>query len=136
MTFWLGVETWKVNLRNYVRFSYFKGQWFKVETRKMVFMRGSVIYLRMKIDKNGMLPVKKRNNAPRDTTELKSFIGMLTYYHKHLPDISNLLEPLHKLLRKDEEGKWEARGKDVFEKAKELLMSADLLVHYDLGKPL
>ena len=123
-------------------FQVLKDSGLRLKKEKCVFMKESVIYLGMKIDKNGIKPVKERIDAimkapaPRDTTELKSFLGMLTYYHKHLPNVANLLEPLHKLLRKDEKWKWGAREEDVFEKAKELLMSADLLVHYDPEKPL
>ena len=36
---------------------------------------------------------------PYNFKQSKSFLGMLTYYHHHLPKILHVLEPLHKLLR-------------------------------------
>ena len=33
--------------------------------------------------------------APSNVSELKAFLGMLTYYQKFLPGISTVLEPLH-----------------------------------------
>ena len=37
--------------------------------------------------------------APSNVAELKSLLGMLTYYHLFLPDVSTKMKPLHELLR-------------------------------------
>ena len=37
---------------------------------------------------------------PKDVSQLRAFLGMLNYYHRFLPDVATVLEPLHKLLRK------------------------------------
>ena len=47
-----------------------------------------------------------------------------------------MLEPLHQLLRKGEKWKWLEEQQTAFDKAKELLQSADLLVHFDPEKEL
>ena len=61
---------------------------------------------------------------------------MLNYYHRHLPNLAGLLEPLHKLLRKSSTWTWTREQLSSFTKAKELLCSSHLLVHYDPEKPL
>ena len=69
-------------------------------------------------------------------TELKLFWGFINYYHRHLQNFLSFLEPLHCLLRKETPWKWTGKEHNSFNKAKELLSSANLLVHYDTKKPL
>ncbi|KAL9987156.1 hypothetical protein ACROYT_G001413 [Oculina patagonica] len=61
---------------------------------------------------------------------------MLNYYHRFLPDVVTVLEPLHQLLRKGSKWQWLKEQQEAFEKAKELLQSAELLVHFDPSKEL
>ena len=74
---------------------------------KIQFTSDEVSYLGFIINKYGILlnHVKIRNllkaNIPENVTQLKSFLGMLNYYHRYLSDLANTLEPLHKLLRKN-----------------------------------
>ena len=72
----------------------------------------------------------------KNVTELKSFLGFMNYYHRRLQNFSSFLEPLHCLLRKETPWKWTGKEHNSFNKAKELLSSANLLVHYDTKKPL
>ena len=37
---------------------------------------------------------------PTHVTELKAFLGLLSYYRKFLPNLSSVLEPLYELLQK------------------------------------
>ena len=62
---------------------------------------------------------------------LKSHLGMLTYYSKFLPNLSTLLHPLYRLLRKDVPWHWGPDQERAFNKSKELLMSANFLAHYN-----
>ena len=50
--------------------------------------------------------------------------------------LSTILEPLHKLLRKGQSWEWDKAQQIAFEKAKQLLPSAQALSHYDPEKPL
>ena len=61
---------------------------------------------------------------------------MLNYYHRFLPDVATVLEPLHQLLRKGSKWAWLEQQQTAFEEAKELLQSTDLLVHFDPEKEL
>ena len=135
-----GMASMLSNLRNV--FQVLKECGLRLKKDKCVFMKDSVVYLGMRIDKNGTSPVKEKISAvleappPRNVHELKSFLGMLTYYHKHLPNVANLLEPLHRLLRTGQKWMWGTEENETFGKAKALLTSAHLLVHYDPEKPL
>ena len=61
---------------------------------------------------------------------------MLNYYHRFLPDVATILEPLHQLLRKGSKWQWQKEQQEAFAKSKELLQSAELLVHFDPVKEL
>ena len=74
--------------------------------------------------------------VPEDKKQLQSFVGMVTYYDKFLPNLSTVLEPLHKLLRKDVKFKWGKSQQSSFEKCKEMLQEAPVLTHFDPSKPL
>ena len=61
---------------------------------------------------------------------------MINYYHRHLQNFLSSLESLHRLLRKETPRKWTKKENNPFDRAKELLSSANLLVHYNNEKPL
>ena len=104
---------------------------------KCCFMQPEVIYCGYGINGEGVYPVAakvdaiKNAPAPRDVTQLRACLGMMNYYHKFLPNVATILEPLHELLRKGQKWKWNQEQQKAFAKAKELLQSADLLVHFN-----
>lgn len=68
---------------------------------KCVFLQPQVTYLGHKVSKEGIQPmgdkVEAITNAPSPTnvSELKSYLGLINYYQKFLPNLSSLLAPLH-----------------------------------------
>ena len=68
-------------------------------------MSESVTYLGHHIDSQGLHPVKEKVKALleveilKNNTELKLFLGMLSYYSKFLPNLSSELVPLYQLLK-------------------------------------
>ena len=78
----------------------------------------------------------KNAPEPNDVSQLRAFLGMLNYYHRFLPHVATVLEPLHQLLRKGSKWQWLKEHQEAFEKAKALLQSAELLVHFDPSKEL
>ena len=63
-------------------------------------------------------------------SELKSYLGLLTYYAKFLPNLSTVLAPLYKLLKTEEQWKWGTQQERAFKESKKLLLSLQLLVHF------
>ena len=114
----------------------------RLKKSKCVFFANEVTYLGFKINKNGIKPLTEcidslmKAPAPVNVSELKSFLGMLNYYHKYLDNISSVLEPLHRLLCKYTPWKCTAQEQKSFDAAKSMLCSSKLLVHYDPEKPL
>ena len=69
-------------------------------------------------------------------SQLKSFLGLLNYYHKFLPNHSLNLAPLHRLLQNHTPWEWGSAQQKVFDDAKAALTSDKVLVHYDPNKEL
>lgn len=69
--------------------------------------------------------------APTTVTELKSFLGMVNYYGKFLPNLSTHLAPLYQLLKKESPWIWTEGCASSFAHVKQLLSSPQVLVHYD-----
>ena len=109
----------------------------KLKRNKCVFLAPSVTYLGHRIDAQGLHPVEEKVKAvqgvptPKNVTELKSYLGMLSYYSKFLPNLSTELAPLHKLLKHSTPWQWKTEQQDAFDNSKKLLTSSQLLVHFD-----
>lgn len=94
------------------------------------------------MDAQGLHPLKDKVQAstealcPTTVTELKACLGLLNYYNRFLPNLSSVLAPLHRLLRKGTQWCWGDSQTKAFQKSKELLQSADVLVHYTSEKDL
>ena len=114
----------------------------RVKRSKCEFMQPSVTYLGHRIDANGLhtLPecvrAVKDAPAPKSVSGLKSYLGMLTYYSKFLPNLSTTLHPLYQLLCKDVPWHWGHAEAKAFVAAKELLTSNGCLTHFDSSVPL
>ena len=113
----------------------------RAQKSKCQFMKSSVTFLGHRVDADGLHPLAEKVEAvvkaptPRNLKELKSFLGLLLYYSKFLPNLSSVLAPLYRLLRKDARWKWSVEEK-AFQCSKELLTSSSLLVHFDPTLPL
>lgn len=109
---------------------------------KCVFLVKSVEYLGHIIDEHGLHPSTTKIRAiseapePKNVTELKSFLGLLNYYGKFIPNLASLFSPLYRLLKATSPWSWTSLHSDTFRKAKELLQSSTVLAHYDTRKEL
>ncbi len=82
----------------------------RLKWSKCTFMEKEAMFLGHKVDETGLhlAPEKvtaiQNSPSPKNVTELKAYLGLLIYYNKFLSNLSTVLAPLHKLLRKD--AKW------------------------------
>jgi len=101
-------------------------------------MTTSVQYLGYKIDAQGMHPTQAKIKAiketciPRNVTELKAYLGILTYYSKLLLNLSAVPAPLYAILQKDQvHGHGKLLRLNLFKKSKDILTSSSVLTHYN-----
>ena len=74
--------------------------------------------------------------APTEVSQLRSFLGLINYYAKFLPNLATTLAPLYQLLQKGKQWAWGKSQQQAFEEAKRQLTSQNLLVHFDPSKEL
>lgn len=114
----------------------------RLRREKCSFMQKSCTYLGHYLDREGIHPTNDKVlailNAPRpeDDTKLRSFLGLINYYHKFLKNLSFVLAPLHELLQKGAKWAWTDRHTQAFNQAKNLLLSSQVLVHFNPKLPL
>ena len=114
----------------------------KLGKDKCTWMTTSVEYLGYIVDDKGIHPTEdklkaiKEAPAPKDETQLRSYLGLLNFYRKFLPRAATVLEPLNKLLRSKESFSWGREQQLAFAESKELLMNSTALVHYDPKLPI
>lgn len=76
--------------------------------------------------------------APKTVEELQSFLGLLNYINKWIPNLATLTEPLKQLLRKKTgknfniEELWTETQDDAFKRLKETLTNIQSLGYYDV----
>ena len=73
---------------------------------------------------------------PQNISELRSFLGMVQYYHPFLPGLATTLAPLHELLKKGVQWTWTKECQQAYEACKQGLTSDALLVHCDGNREL
>ena len=110
----------------------------RLKKNKCAFLLPSVEYLGHKITKEGIQPTEEKIRAireaptPENVAQLRSFLGLINYYAKFLPQLSSTLSPLYRLLQKEVKWAWESAQDKAFRAAKSQLASSKLLVHYDV----
>ena len=114
----------------------------KVKESKCDFFKSSIHYLGHVIDGQGLHTSKEKVRAvvdaprPHDVSTLRSYIGLLNYYGRFLPDLATILHPLYDLLKHKQEWKWTTSCEQAFLKTKEMIASSQVMTHYDLSRPL
>ena len=120
----------------------FKDHGVRARKEKCAFMKTSVQYLGHVIDGDGLHATDAKLEAivdapaPRNVAELRSFLGMLNYYGRFVPNLSSLIHPLNKLLCQDQPWHWTKSCQQAFVTAKKKLVSPNVLVHYDPSRPI
>ena len=121
----------------------------RLKKDKCTFMTTSVQYLGYQIDAHGIHPTEakvrviKEARTPKNVSESKAYLGILTYYGKFLPNLSTLLVPLYSLLQKNKAWSRTNVQEQAFQQSKKILTSSSVLVplaydasQYGLGEVL
>ena len=91
---------------------------------KCEFMQQDVTFLGYRLDKNGVYPLADKIKAihdaptPRNTQELKSFLGLVNFYGMFIPNVSQVLAPLYQLLRQGQRWCWSKAQESAFTRIK------------------
>lgn len=114
----------------------------RINLEKSNFLVDKVHYCGYIIDKEGIYKETSKMEAirkisrPKNVSKVRAFIGMINYYGRFIPNLSSILLPLNKLLRKKTLFIWSKECDTVFRRAKEAFTSDRILVHFNPKIPL
>ena len=82
-----------------------------------------------KLDKIQNMP------APKETKEIKQFLGLTGYYRKFVPRFADISRPLTALMKKETKIMWTTECQKSFELLKLFLCGEPILKYADTSKP-
>lgn len=109
----------------------------KFKLSKCQIARSEVSYLGHMLRPNEVRPLYSNTLAieklerPDTLKKLQSFLGKANYYRRFIPNFSQLMAPLHKLLKKNCPFEWTEACQSCFDKVKEMLISQPVLTLFN-----
>jgi hypothetical protein len=113
----------------------------QLEPDKCEFLKTELQYLGHIVTADGVAPDPKKIQAivefptPKTPTSVKSFLGLVGYYRKFVPDFSKRAKPLNDLLKKNQTWRWETEHEESFRNLKEQLTKPPILRFTDFTQP-
>ena len=127
-------ETWEEHLTFLDEvFTRLRAAGLKASPNKCELGMEQLLYLGHIVTREGILPDPQNvqaildATAPTDVLQLRSFLGMCTYYDEFVKGYANYAQPLFKLTRKSSEFIWTRECQDAFEDLKLMLTNAPVL---------
>ena len=109
---------------------------------KCEFFKEKITFCGHNIDRHGLHKSLEKVEAvlkaprPCNVAELRSFLGLVNYYNRFLPNLSTVVRPLNQLLENNHQWKWTEQCETAFYNVKEMITSEQVSTHYDPSLPL
>ncbi len=104
--------------------------------RKCEFRLSKLTFFGYELSHRGVRPSEEKIAAiedalpPKDAAEAKSFLGLVQYLARFIPNMSSIAEPIQKITRHGTHFRWEAPQQSAFEELKRRMSSADTLAYF------
>uniref|UniRef100_A0A914Z7V0 RNA-directed DNA polymerase n=1 Tax=Panagrolaimus superbus TaxID=310955 RepID=A0A914Z7V0_9BILA len=113
----------------------------KLRAAKCQIAKRSVCYVGHLLDKHGYAPSPKHVEAfkklapPANVKQLRTFMGMINFFHKFVDSFAQVAGPLNALLRKGAPFDWQPPQQHAFEQLIEVLTTPPVLQPPHMDKP-
>ena len=113
----------------------------KLGADKCTFEAREVSYLSHRVTEEGLLPdpcllaAIREISPPKNSTEVRSFLGLAGYYRRYVKNFAAIAGPLHTLTRKDSIFYWDPDCQDAFDRLKTLLTTSPITAFPDFSLP-
>ncbi|GBO28078.1 Retrovirus-related Pol polyprotein from transposon 412 [Araneus ventricosus] len=114
----------------------------ELNRKKCRFFQKEVAYLGHVIQQKELKPIQKKIKAavdwprPDKIHDLRSFLGLCTYYRRFVKHFSTIARPLHKLTEAKSNFNWTDECEKSFNILKQALTSAPILTYHRIDKDL
>lgn len=108
---------------------------------KCVFKVTEVMFVGHHLSAAGIRPAEEKTEVlksfrtPANAEELRSFLGMVTYVGRFLPDLATVTAPLRDLIRKEVHFDWKGEHDQAFEQIKIMISKVENLHYFDNDLP-
>ena len=109
----------------------------KLKAKKCRFFQKEVAFLGHIVTEHGVktdpakTAVVEKWRRPENVSELRSFLGLVSYYRRYIQNFAGIAKSLHALTSKHSEWKWTDECEIAFKSLKEKLISAPILGYPD-----
>lgn len=110
----------------------------RLNKEKCKFGVTEIVFIGYRLSADGIRPkhdkveAVKQFRVPKTTDEVHSFLGLVNFVGKFIPNLSTINEPLRRLLKKDVSFEWGPEQEKAFEALKQGLTSDVALAYYDV----
>ena len=108
-----------------------------LNAEKCQFRMDRVVFMGLLVSKYGIGPTEERVRAvlessrPTTPTEVRSFLGMVGFSARFIPNFATIAEPLRAISRQGVPFEWGSEQEKAFQKLKQQLASAPVLAYFD-----
>ncbi|UYV81197.1 K02A2.6-like, partial [Cordylochernes scorpioides] len=119
----------------------FKRAGLKLNPGKCSFGASNIKILGHQVNKDGIRPDDDKIKAvsqfpiPKNLQQLRSFLGLSSYYRRFIKNYADIARPLNSLLSKGTKFQWNTDQERAFQKLKNALTSKPVLGHFDDDAP-
>lgn len=113
----------------------------KINQEKSVFCKKELKYLGHVVGNGGIRtdPDKVKAiaelTAPKDVSGVRRVIGMAAWYSKFIENFTNIVAPLHELLKKDKRFEWNTIHQQALDELKQKMINAPIMACPDYTHP-
>ena len=106
---------------------------------KCIYRMDKITFMGHVFSKHGIGPTKERIKAleeakrPTNSSEVKSFLGMVNFSERYIPNLATKTEPLRKLTKKNAKFEWTNKEENCFNDLKKSLTNEPVLGHFKLN---
>ncbi|GBL81634.1 Retrovirus-related Pol polyprotein from transposon 297, partial [Araneus ventricosus] len=107
-----------------------------LNSNKCSFGKKKLTILGHLVDEHGIYPDPQKTAAvtkfpvPENVSDVRSFLGLCSYYRRFIKNFADIAKPLHDLLKKNAKFSWGTPQKESFLTLKKLLTSSPVLGHF------
>ena len=112
----------------------------KIRYDKCHWFQESITFVGFKVSKEGLRPDPKKVEvvrnypAPESAKQVKSFLGLMSYFRRLIEGYSKIAHPLNETLKKDHQFRWTKECQEAFDSLKNKLINAPVLAFPDYSR--